>query len=523
MTLSALLVLTLCAAGGLAASTGDAKYTLPKDFLLGGGISSYQTEGAWDAEGKGVNVFDFGYHSTGSTPNGDVASDTYGHYAEDIDIAAEIGFNVFRFSISWARIFPNGTNATINQPGVDHYHKVLDKLIEKKIEPIVTLFHFDHPQALETEFGGWLGDEMPDVFAAYADFAFKTYGEKVKYWLTVNEASWYCLALGSGMLYPKTYNTTARQNKCLTNAIVAHAKAHAIYHDKYQSVQKGMVGFGAGPQFARAANASSPEDLAGAEKSNKVSGIALTVDALVFGDFPEEAKKARNISFTDEEKKLIKGRVDFLGINVYGGTSVNASAGGGATLPPGEGGSSVPPGDGGSGGPPGDGNHPGGFGDDGSAWVLREMPKWIKARYEVNGRKLPIFITENGVHGDGNGTSPLHDWDERAVYCSAYLRELAAGINEDETRVFGYTLWSFVDTFEFHGFSNWGLVHVDFDSASLNRTKKDSWTFFQRVMQTRVVPLVEKGSTPFQPSGSAAFQSSAVISTLAILLLRWLQ
>ncbi|KAJ1519787.1 hypothetical protein ONE63_005040 [Megalurothrips usitatus] len=309
MKLLALLALTLSAACGLPAASEDAKYTLPEDFLLGGGISSYQTEGGWNADGKGLNVFDYGYHSSGSQPNGDVASDTYGRYAEDIDIAAEIGFNVFRFSISWARIFPDGRNSTINQPGVDHYHKVLDKLKEKNIEPMVTLSHFDHPQALENEFNGWLGDEMPDVFAAYADFVFQAYGKKVKYWLTVNEASWYCLSLGSGMLYPKTYTTTDKQNKCLKNTIMAHAKAYDIYHAKYKNVQKGMVGFGAGPEFSRAANLSSSEDIAAADTRNKVSGIALTVDPLVFGDFPKEAKLARNISFTDEEKELIKGTV----------------------------------------------------------------------------------------------------------------------------------------------------------------------------------------------------------------------
>lgn len=480
------LLLTLAAARGLPAADKGDTYTLPKDFLLGGGISTYQAEGAWDAEGKGLSVLDHGYHVENRTPNGDVAADAYNRYAEDIDIASEIGFNVFRFSISWPRIFPNGRNSSINDAGVQHYHKVLDKLIEKRMQPVVTLFHFDHPQALEDEFGGWLGDEMPDVFAAYADFAFKTYGSKVKHWLTVNEASWYCAHLGEALLYPKTYTTTETQNKCLKNSIIAHAKAHEIYDSKYRHSQQGMVGFGAGPQFFRAANLSSAEDIALAQLTNEAKGIGLTVDAVVFGDFPEAAKKDRNISFTDEEKQLIKGRVDFLGINVYGGTSVNASEGG-----PDE----------------GSGMHPGGFGDKDSQWVMREMPKWIKDRYERDGRELPIFITENGVHGDGEdgaGTSPLDDWEERAVYCSAFLRELVAGVNQDGTRVIGYTLWSFIDTFEFRAFSNWGVVHVDFASGSLNRTKKASWTFFQRVMETRAVPLVEKGSAPFQPSGPSS-------------------
>ncbi|XP_034253076.1 myrosinase 1-like [Thrips palmi] len=194
---------------------------------------------------------------------------------------------------------------------------------------------------------------------------------------------------------------------------------------------------------------------------------------------------------------------------MYGGQTANASSadnGGG-----GGGGDG-----GGSGG--GGGNRPDGFGDTSSAWVLREMPKWVKNRYDAV-MQLPIFITENGIHAEGD--SKLDDWDMRAVYCSAFLRKMIAGINDDGTRVFGYTLWSFIDTFEFHSYSNWGVVYVDYDSGSLDRTKKASWTFFRRVMDSRVVPLVEAGSTPFPaPSGSAAFQCSILLTFTAFLFAR---
>ncbi|KAE8740417.1 hypothetical protein FOCC_FOCC014078 [Frankliniella occidentalis] len=221
---------------------------------------------------------------------------------------------------------------------------------------------------------------------------------------------------------------------------------------------------------------------------------------------------------------------------MYGGQNASSSGGGGGGGPPGDSGSGGggPPADGGSGdGSGGGGNSPDGFGDAGSAWVLREMPLWIKKRYETDGRKLPVFITENGVNSAGNA-SAVDDWDTRAVYASAFLRELAAGINENGTNVIGYTAWSFIDTFEFHSMSNWGMVHVDFNSTGLERTLKNSWTFFKRVMKTRVVPLVEAGSQPFpdddststttttsttaRTSGATEITSSAALAVAAFLI-----
>ncbi|XP_034249890.1 lactase-phlorizin hydrolase-like [Thrips palmi] len=421
----------LSRASSLARASGDdAKYTLPEGFLLGVATSAYQIEGAWNEDGKGLNVFDFAFHSANMTVNGDVACDFYHRYKEDIAIAKEIGFNVFRMSISWTRIFPKGRNTEINELGVQFYHKVIDTLLANNIQPIVTLFHFDTPLTVEKEEGGWLGDTVSDLFADYADFIFQTYGNKVKYWQTVNEPSFYCDYLGSGILGPAFAVTIEEMNKCLKNMLFSHAKAHKIYETKYKSSQKGMIGFGAGPIFARAKDPYSSDDVEAAMKMNELSGIGLTVDPFVFGDFSERVKASRGIAFTDEEKELVKGRVDFLAINIYGGRSVNASdVSADARLAA---------------------NGPDSFGDHTSAWVLREMPKWVKARYD-SVKHLPIFITENGLQTQGD--APLDDWDTRAVYCSAFLREMAAGINEDGTRVFGYTMWSLTDTFEFSRFA----------------------------------------------------------------------
>ncbi|KAE8751945.1 Myrosinase 1-like [Frankliniella occidentalis] len=356
----------------------DAKYTLPKDFLLGAGTSAYQVEGAWDADGKGVNVFDYYYHSKNYSVSrtGDVAADHYHRYKEDIALAKKIGLQIFRLSISWARIFPNGTrDLGINKKGVDHYHDVIDELLKNNIVPFVTIFHFDYPQALEDKFGGWLSENMTDAFEDYADYLFEQYGDKVKLWLTINEASMYCNLNGAmGMVPPGTITDNNKRMLCLHNLIIAHAKAHKIYKEKYLKKQQGKVGFGVGPNFSRP-NSTADEDVAAAEKANM-----------------------------------------------------------------------------------------------------------------------------------------------------AYLRELAAGINEDGNKVIGYTLWSFIDTFEFGSYDmGWGLVSVDYKNGTLTRTPKNSWTFFKTVALTRKVPLVEAGSDPFpEPSSAAAATSSLLLATVAVLISRWL-
>ncbi|XP_034240624.1 cyanidin 3-O-glucoside 7-O-glucosyltransferase (acyl-glucose)-like isoform X2 [Thrips palmi] len=446
---SAVLVVALLWLGAARAGlvlSDDEKYKLPPNFLFGAGTSAVQTEGAWDKDGKGENVFDHYYHTHNVPTNesADIACDFYGRYKEDIALASKVGFNVFRLSFSWARFFPDGDmSRPVNALGVQHYHNVLDELRKHNIEPLVTIFHFEYPQALEDAFGGWASEKMVDVYVEYAEFLFKEYGSKVKYWTSINEGALYCSLLADFIIPPKTMNTAEQQNACLKNTIIAHAKAHKIYHEKYKAKFNGLVGYGAGPPFSRGAT---PEDDAYAAYSNVNIGIGLSVDPLVFGDYPE-AVRASKKPFTDEEKELIKGRIDYVGINMFGGRIESTSG-------------------------------------------------------DID-------------NGDDNFGS------------TNYLRELIAGINENGTNVIGYTLWSFIDTLEFRdGYSKTGLVHVDFTSPTLDRTLKDSWTFFKRVAKTRVVPLVEVGSQPFPDddahSSSTRFRSPAVWAMPALLLSLWI-
>ena len=157
----------------------------PPNFLWSAPTSAYQVEGAWDEDGRGPIAIDLKEDLPKGTSDYKVTADHYHRYQEDIALMAEMGFRAYRFSIAWSRIIPDG-DGEINQAGIDHYHRVIDELLKHHIEPIVTMFHFDTPIALDQK-GGWASRTTTEAFVRYAEVLFKEYGSKVKYWLTINE------------------------------------------------------------------------------------------------------------------------------------------------------------------------------------------------------------------------------------------------------------------------------------------------------------------------------------------------
>lgn len=166
----------------------------PKDFFWGGSTSAYQIEGAWNEDGKGPSVIDMGNHVEGVT-DFKVTSDHYHMYKEDVALMAEMGFKAYRFSIAWTRIYPQGAGE-VNPKGLAFYDSLIDELIKYGIEPIVTMYHFDLPYALE-EKGGWSNRATIDAFEQYAKTLYENYGDRVKYWLTINEQNMLILHPGS--------------------------------------------------------------------------------------------------------------------------------------------------------------------------------------------------------------------------------------------------------------------------------------------------------------------------------------
>ena len=159
--------------------------TFPKDFLWGSASAAYQVEGAYDEDGKGLSVWDDFVRIPGKTfkgTNGDVAVDHYHRYQEDVKLMAEMGLKAYRFSIAWTRIFPNGTGQ-VNEAGLKFYSDLIDDLLANGIEPLVTIYHWDLPQALQDAYGGWESRQIIPDFVNYAETLFKAYGDRVKYWV----------------------------------------------------------------------------------------------------------------------------------------------------------------------------------------------------------------------------------------------------------------------------------------------------------------------------------------------------
>ena len=162
--------------------------SFPKDFLWGGATASYQCEGAWNEDGKGLGEWDVFSHESPLNVNnvtGDISCDFYHRYKEDIDMMKQGKQNTFRFSISWARILPNGTGE-VNQAGIDFYDRVIDYCLANGIEPNVTLFHYDLPETIAKN-DGFANRDTVDAFVEYAKVCFKAFGDRVKLWVTINE------------------------------------------------------------------------------------------------------------------------------------------------------------------------------------------------------------------------------------------------------------------------------------------------------------------------------------------------
>ena len=172
----------------------------PEDFMWGTSTSAYQIEGGWDADGKGPSIWDMFTQAGGNShmnQTGDIACDSYHKTDEDVKLLKNLGVGYYRFSISWSRVLPKGTVDEVNQAGVKYYNELIDSLLVNDITPMVALYHFDLPQALQDKYDGWLNPELADIFNEYARFCFETFGDRVKWWVTINEP-WEAALLGHG-------------------------------------------------------------------------------------------------------------------------------------------------------------------------------------------------------------------------------------------------------------------------------------------------------------------------------------
>ncbi|EHJ57692.1 glycoside hydrolase family 1 protein [Streptococcus urinalis] len=457
----------------------------PKDFFWGASSSAYQVEGAALEDGKGPSCQDIKEIPEG-TSDLSVSVDHYHRFKEDIALMTEMGFKSYRFSISWTRVLPEGTGK-VNQKGIDFYNQLIDKCLKYDIEPIVTMFHFDMPAALD-ERGSWSNRESIDWFAEFATLIFKEFGDRVKYWLTINEQNMLTLVgpvIGTLHVPEGTTNLTKEIYQQNHHQLVAQAKAMQICHDLLPEAKIGPA-----PNISLVYAASSkPEDVLAAQNFNAIRNW-LYLDAAVYGVYNnlvwaylEEYDAVPEV--TEEDLAIMKaGKPDFIGFNYYNTATAKASDGtetefsthadqqskqgvanvfqtvDNPNLPKTEFGWEIDP--------------------MGFRATMREM----YSRY-----RLPMLVTENGLGAYDTLTEDgkVHD-PYRIEYLRTHIEQIQLAIT-DGVDMMGYNPWSAIDLISTHeGIKKrYGFIYVDrddFDLKTLNRYRKDSFFWYQKVIKS---------------------------------------
>ncbi|XP_072398731.1 myrosinase 1-like [Diabrotica undecimpunctata] len=469
----------------------------PASFKLGVANAAAQIEGAWEEDGKGEHIWDNWAKvrpemiSDRSTPA--VAADSYHKYKEDVRLIKEMGLDVYRLSISWARIYPTGyPTAEPNAAGVQYYKNLLAECKQNGIQVMATLYHWDLPQQLQEDFGGWLNETVVDLFAAFADVSFKLFGDDVTWWITINEPKQVCHAgYGDGYFAPGVVSSGVGEYVCARNVLLAHAKAYHNYNDNYRASQGGKVSMVIDTLWFEPGS-DSDADKDAAERLLQF-GFGLYGNPIFNGDWPklvkdrvamrsekEGFKQSRLPAWTQEEIDYIKGTGDFVALNHYATHMANGT-------------SEAPIGN------PSFGSDisalewarpewPKGNGDWFSVvpWGLRKLLVWLKDTYNDQ----EIIITENGL---SDSTGVLED-DHRVDYFRDYISNCLDAIYEDNVNLSTYIAWSIIDDWEWGGgyTSFLGMYKVDFNDPERPRIKRKSADYFTQIVKNRCLVDADK-------------------------------
>ncbi|CAJ0581903.1 unnamed protein product, partial [Mesorhabditis spiculigera] len=454
-------------------------YTFPEDFLWGAATSAYQIEGAALEDGKGPSIWDIFTREPDRISNNqtaDESADSYHKYLEDVAALRDLGVKTYRFSISWPRVIPAGIGDT-NQDGIDYYHNLIDALLDADIKPMVTLYHWDLPQALQDR-GGWLNPEIVDWFEEYARLCFEEYGEKVPYWITLNEPR-----AQAAFGYLATHHM-----------MLGHARVYHLYDDEFRSEYNGQVGIANAVAWTEPEDPDSEEDQEAARLYRDIQ-FGLYTQPLITGDYPERAKeKLAELStetgrvtsvlpeFTTAEKRSLRGSIDFFGVNHYFTYEARAldeeEMDENNTLT--HLGLSIAPSD--------DWKrmHPD------AKWFILRPAGFFQALMHLDRRLggLPIIVTENGcMDSPGEGRNDV----SRVHYLNAYISAMALAM-EKGANVVGYTVWSLIDNFEWtRGYDMaFGLYRVNFNSEEKRRTPKLSARWYKSLISQNEIEITEE-------------------------------
>ena len=443
--------------------------SFPKGFLWGSATASYQVEGAVKEAGRGPSIWDTFSHAAGNTYNGatgDVADDFFHLYKEDIRLMKGLGLKIFRFSVAWSRVFPNGSG-TPNPAGLDFYQAMVDALLEAGIQPYCTLYHWDLPQALQDK-GGWENRDTAKAFADYAGYTAGKLSDKVKHFMTMNEIRTFVeLGYSLGTHAPGLKLDAKRVAQLNHYAVLGHGLAmQAIRAQVPASTKVGI----ADNVTATTPVIESTEHIEAAHKAMREEN-AMFLTVVQEGRYTDQYLKRLGASaptFTAEEMKIIASPMDFVGINIYQPTFVRAdhSEKGYALMP-----------------------IPASYPHMLSPWItigpeaLYWAPKLVHELWNVK----EMYITENGTSSSDQITPEGEVYDtDRVMYLRNYLTQLQRAVSEG-VPVKGYFLWSILDNFEWaDGYEKrFGIVYVDF--ATQKRTPKLSASFYKQVIQKNAV------------------------------------
>jgi beta-glucosidase len=452
----------------------------PEGFLWGVASSAIQIEGGRTQ--RGPSVWDTFAHAPGRVADGrnaDVACDSFERWKEDVALIAGLGAHAYRLSISWPRVMPDGLGR-VHTEGLDYYDRLIDALLDAGVEPWVTLFHWDMPEALFRQ-GGWLSGRSVEAFEAYARVIVNRLGDRVSNWMTLNEPQCF-LGLGhvSGAHAPGLRLDRPRALAAIHHALVAHGRAVEAIRSQARTTPS--VGWATYGEVACPASRSEADVEAARRRTLGVPAHDRWYfnntwfdDPVVFGSYPDEGLSLLGADMPEgfeRDLETIKQPLDFFGVNIYQAGMVKAGTDGCAE----------------------DVRRRAGWPSTMTGWpVVPESLYWgswfLGERYE-----LPMYITENGcaamdwIHADGR----VHD-AARIDFLARYLMSLRDALH-DGADVRGYFQWSILDNFEWaEGYRmRFGLVYVDYDT--LERIPKDSYDWYRHLIETNGASLPTEGA-----------------------------
>ena len=460
----------------------------PKEFLWGGATAANQCEGAWNEDGKGASIQDYMPHGIMQGPSEVIDKhnlklegiDLYHHYKEDIALFAEMGFKVYRMSIAWSRIFPNGDDEKPNEKGLEFYDNVFDECRKYGIEPLVTLSHYETPYHLAKKYDGWRSRDLIGFYEKYVRTVFTRYKGKVHYWITFNEINsiWHFPLMGAGILTQKNLLKAQDLYQAAHHELVASALATKIGHEIDSENKIGCMVLGL-TSYPRTCN---PDDVIATMEESK-RGYFFT-DIHMRGYYPFYALKMMEkegvvLDATDEDLEILKNTCDFLSFSYYMSKCIASN-------------------------PEqyekGKGNLTTGVKNpylQESQWGWQIDPKGL--RYLLNTYydryQKPLFIVENGLGAKDTLLSEEKDgyWvedDYRIQYMNDHLAQVSKAIEDDGVEVMGYTSWGCIDlisasTAEMK--KRYGFIYVDRNNdgtGTFKRYKKKSFYWYKNVIET---------------------------------------